>query len=114
MGSSNWLSTLPLEEKGFLLTKREFSDAVNLRYSWSLTSMPTKCACGAYYDISHALSYKKGGFVTQRHNELHDVTVNLLAEVCRDVCMELPLNILTGESLSSRTANMQIHPTWRD
>ena len=106
MGSSNWLSTLPLEEKGFLLTKREFWDAVNLRYSWSLTSMPTKCACGAHYDISHAFSCKKGGFVTQRHNELRDLTGNLLAEVCRDVCIEPPLNMLTGESLSNRTANI--------
>ena len=87
MGTSNWLSTLPLEEKGFLLTKREFWDAVHLRYSWSLTSTPTKCACGAHYDISRAFSYKKGGFVTQRHNELRDLTGNLLGEVCRDVCI---------------------------
>ena len=31
--ASNWLSTLPLEEQGFTLTKSEFRDALALRYA---------------------------------------------------------------------------------
>ena len=104
-GSSNWLSTLPLVDKGFLLTKREFWDAVNLRYGWSLSRLPTNCACGTRFDLSHALSCKLGGFVTQRHNELRDLTANLLAEVCHDVCVEPELNPLTGEVMKLRTVN---------
>ena len=104
-GASNWLTTLPLEEKGFYLNKREFFDSVNLRYHWPIPRLPSMCACGSKFDLAHALSCKKGGFVTQRHNELRDLTANLLAEVCHDVRIEPILNELTGEKLAYRTAN---------
>ena len=104
-GASSWLTTLPLEDKGFALTKREFWDAVSLRYGWPIRRLPSKCACGAVFDVTHALSCKKGGFVTQRHNELRDMTADLLAEVCPDVSIEPHLEELTGETLGERTAN---------
>ena len=105
MGASNWLTALPIDEKGFHLNKREFWDAINLRYGWPLIRLPAKCACGDVFNISHALSCKKGGFVTQRHNELRDMTADLLAEVCHDVSVEPVLNELSGESLSHISAN---------
>ena len=36
-------------------------------------------------DIQHAMSCKKGGFITIRHNDLRDLTANLLTELCKDV-----------------------------
>ena len=33
-GSSAWLTVLPLQDLGFNLNKREFRDAVKLRYDW--------------------------------------------------------------------------------
>ena len=33
-GSSEWLTVLPLQDLGFNLNKREFCDAVKLRYDW--------------------------------------------------------------------------------
>ena len=105
VGSSNWLSSLPLEEKGYVLTKREFWDALCLRYCWTLPQLPSTCVCGERYSVTHAFSCKKGGFIAQRHNELRDVTGELLDEVCRDVCIEPVLSELTGESLTLRTAN---------
>ena len=42
----------------------------------------------------------------QRHNEVRDITADLLAEVCPDVCVEPQLQPLTGESLSYRTSNV--------
>ena len=104
-GASNWLTTLPLFEKGVYLTKREFWDAVLLRYNWPLPRLPASCACGSAFTIQHALSCKKGGFVTQRHNEFRDLTANLLSEVCHDVQIEPPLNELTGESMTLKPAN---------
>ena len=56
--------------------------------------------------MAHSLSCKKGGFVTQRHNELRDITADLLAEVCPDVCVEPQLQELSGETLSFRTSNI--------
>ena len=47
----------------------------------------------------------KGGFPTIRHNEVRDLTANLLTEVCHDV--EPQLQELTGEHLSLRTANTE-------
>ena len=38
-----------------------------------------------------------------RHNDLRDFTASLLTEVCTDVCIEPPLQALTGELLSHET-----------
>ena len=62
-GASNWLTALPIEEKGYHLTKCEFWDAVKLRYGWPLPKLPSRCACGEHFNVTHALSCKKGGFV---------------------------------------------------
>ena len=37
---------------------------------------------------------------------MRDITADLLAEVCKDVCVEPQLQELTGEALSYRTANI--------
>ena len=49
---------------------------------------------------------KKGGFVSIRHNDLRNLTANMLSEVCKDIKVEPKLTPLTGEELDSRTANM--------
>ena len=51
------------------------------------------------------MSRKKGGFVSIRHNDLRDLTANMLSEVCKDVEIEPRLTPLTGEVLGSRTTN---------
>ena len=38
--------------------------------------------------IEHALSCAKGGFPILRHNEIRDITADLLTEVCHDVRVE--------------------------
>ena len=35
-GASSWLSALPLETEGYTLSKREFYDAIQLRYVWEM------------------------------------------------------------------------------
>ena len=42
-----------------------------------------------------------------RHNDLRDFTANLLTEVCPNVCIEPPLQALTGELLSHDTSNSE-------
>ena len=56
-------------------------------------------------DIQHAMSCKKGGFITIRHNDLRDLTANLLTEVCKDVDIEPQLLPVMGETFENRTAN---------
>ena len=47
---------------------------------------------------------KTGGFVPLRHNELHDLTGNMLREACRNVKVEPLLQPLTGEKLGYQTS----------
>ena len=44
------------------------------------------------------------GFPIQRHNELRNLTADLLAEVCKDVAVEPPLESLTDEKLKLASA----------
>ena len=87
-GSSIWLTSLPLDEFGFSLHKRAFSDAIALRYGWTLPNTPTQCDCGVSFSVDHSLSCPKGGFPTIRHNQLRNMTASLLTEVCHDVEIE--------------------------
>ena len=45
-----------------------------------------------------------GGFPKIRHNEFRDITASLLSEVCHNVATELPLQPLSGESMTYQTA----------
>ena len=103
-GASSWLTSLPLEEFGFSLHKGAFRDAIALRYGWQPSHSPSSCACGSNFSVEHALSCPKGGFPTIRHNEVRDLTANLMTEVCHDVCIEPTLQPLTGEVVSNATA----------
>ena len=54
--------------------------------------------------MSQALSCKKGGFVTLKHNELRDITAEMLGEICRDVKVEPMLSeIEKGEEMVKKS-----------
>ena len=100
-GSSSWLSAIPLSEHGFNMNKKEFQDALALRYNHPIRGLPSQCPCGQKFDVHHALNCKRGGFVISRHNEIRDFEAELLKKVCTDVEVEPPLQPLTGEQLSA-------------
>ena len=104
-GSSNWLTALPLKDKGFYLDKSTFWDAIYLRYGYELKRLPSNCSCGQKFNIEHALTCSKGGFISLRHNELRDTTAELLNEVCKDVKIEPKMAELTGETFKLRSTN---------
>ena len=91
-GASNWLSAVPLEEYNFVLNKKEFRDAMNLRYGKVLKGLPSKCPCGQSFNMTHALNCKTGGLITIRHNTVRDFEAQLLTEMCSDVEIEPPLH----------------------
>ena len=103
-GASSWLTALPLEEFGLTLHKGAFRDAIALRYGWQPLHTPSICPCGSNFTVEHSLSCPKGGFPTLHHNEVRDLTANLMTEVYHDVCIEPPLQPVTGEILSSASA----------
>ena len=104
-GASSWLTTLPLKDGGYTITKQCFWDLIRIRYGWELTRLAENCECGSKFTIEHALSCKKGGFVSLRHNQIRNITASLLKKVCHDVCLEPCLQQLTGELFNERMEN---------
>ena len=98
-GASSWLSVIPLKEMNFTLNKREFRDAIKLRYGWEFNDIPTVCVCRDLFDADHALICMRGGYIIQRHNEIRDLEAEILQAVCTDVEVEPVLQEVTGEVL---------------
>ena len=103
-GRNSWLSIIPVEEFNCNLNKQQFLDAVGLRYQPPIPYLPTRYPCGEKFDTQHAMSCKKGGFVTLRHNKLTDIKGALLEEVCHDVAIEPILQPVTDNHLVPSTA----------
>ena len=96
-GASNWTSSLPIKAKGFSLNKQEFTDALALRYRWKIDGLPYQylsCEDQPTFDQHHAMTRKKGGFISMRHNEVRDLTFEMLKKVCKDVSKEPQLQPL--------------------
>ncbi|XP_066918884.1 uncharacterized protein [Clytia hemisphaerica] len=95
-GASSWLSTLPLESEGYHLSKQCFQDLIRIRYGWQLPRTPSSCECGSPFSLDYALSCKKGGFISLRHNKLRNFFAMSMKQVCHDVQIEPPLQSLVG------------------
>ena len=106
-GASSWLSALPISEHGFALHKGAFRDALCLRYGWRPSHLPLHCVCGQHFTIEHALSCSRGGLPTIRHNEIRNITDDLMGEVCHCVGIEPGLQPVTQEQFEHRTANRE-------
>ena len=102
-GASCWLTMLPLKSENFLLNKREFYDALSLRNRWTPKFLPSFCPCGKRYDVDHAMSCMKGGFIYRRHDDVRDMLASLLKDVCHDVHVEPHIETLTGDVLPDGT-----------
>ena len=57
--------------------------------------------------MDHAFSCSRGGNPSLRHNELRDLTAQLLSETCPNVSTEPELQPLSGESLTYLMSNVQ-------
>ena len=98
---------LPLQDLGFDLNKREFRDAVKLRFDWPVEDIASTCACGEALTIDHSMICKLGGFITQRHNELRDFETTVLSMVCSDVEIEPVLQAISSEHLNGGSNKVQ-------
>ena len=99
-GASHWFTVLPMTEHGFSLHKGAFRDGLCLRYGWKPERMPIACMCGKQFNVKHALSCNRGGFPIIRHNELRNITADMLAKVCHNVSVEPHLQPLNGEEMT--------------
>ena len=89
---------MPIAHHHFDVSATEFRDALALRYNQPLLNMPANCdGCGAATSLEHALDCKKGGLVTQRHNEVRDVIGDLASVVFKEVTLRLRSRCMLGE-----------------
>lgn len=102
-GASAWLSVLPLADHGFALNKSTFRDAVFFRFGWTLPLLPSTCVCGHSFSVEHALNCPMGGLQTQRHNEIRDLTADMLKDVCHNVVIEPTLQPVHGVHFDSQS-----------
>ena len=103
-GASNWLTVIPIKEMNFNLNKREFRDAIKLRYDWEITDISAIYTCGDLFTVDQAMVCRRGGLIIQRHNEIWDLEAEMLRMVCTDVETEPVLQEITGKELN-RGAN---------
>ena len=103
-GASAWLTAIPRADYDFALHKGDFRDALCIRYQWTPPRLPSQCACGQGFSVSHAMDCPRGGFPSKRHNLIRDITANLMTEVCEGVAIEPPLPPLSGERFSYASA----------
>ena len=66
--------------------------------------------CGVKFTTELSFSCAKGGFPSIRHNEIHDLTANLLTEVGHEVQVEPHLQPITGEQFPLASSNVNDGP----
>ena len=95
------------EKKFFFLEKQAFWDAIRIRYNIPLERLPTLCVCGDSFNLQHNLSCPKGVLVITRHNEMKNLTAEILGKVCKNVVIAPLLTPLTEEEFpkSPNTSN---------
>jgi hypothetical protein len=106
-GASSWVTAMPTEEHDTVLHKRDFVDAVYIRYAWAILDLPERCVCGKHFDVQHSLDCMVGGFRTLQHNEVRDLVADCLSEAkFPGVGTEPDLMELSGESFKLKSANV--------
>ena len=98
-GASSWLTSLPLSEYGFRLSKEEFVDAICLRYDFGLKDVPMLCVCGDAYSIGHSLTCSRDGYTIWRHDQIKNTMFDLISSVCKDTRKEPALHPVGNREL---------------
>jgi hypothetical protein len=96
-GASSLLTTLPLRQYGFALSRSEFTDTLLMRYRLPLSDLPNTCVCGQAFSVDHAQICHLGGFINQRHDGLRNLLADNMREVLHDVETEPRLQPLTQQ-----------------
>ena len=113
--TSGWLCVLPLTHYHFDLSAVEFRDALSLRYHRPLLRIPSFCdGCGESFSFCHALDCRKGGLVTQRHNEIRDALGDLAAMGYKEVLREPVVREANDtQNLPALIADLSVRGVWQ-
>ena len=71
-------------------------------------------AGGSSFDLSHALSCKKGGLVTLRHNEIHDTFGDLSSFAWSQIKKELVVKeVNTHDKIPALIVDLSVRGVWQ-
>ena len=84
-GASSWLNAMPLADQGFVLSKQEFRDALNLRYNLTLVDLTSLRECGDKFAVGPPSLIKRTGFVGQRHDGVRYLLTAFINKICNNV-----------------------------
>ena len=73
--------------------------------AWPLSHLPSDCICGASFTVDHAFTCSHGGYPILRHNEIRDITAQLMSEVCPNVATEPILQTVSNKQFVHHSAN---------
>ena len=112
---SSWLSALPIQKDHFDLTANEFRDALCLRYMKPILQLPPFCdGCSAPFTTTHTLDCRKGGLVSQRHNEIRDLLCDLSSMAWSNVTKEPVVTEPSSDSSGGGLiADFAVHGIWQ-
>lgn len=103
-----WLSVVPTTILHTQLSSLEFRDALHLRYDLPLKDLPTSCdSCHAPFTVAHALTCKKGGLITLRHNELRNELASIATAAFTPSAIRLEPSIYLSSPTTSSSSNAQ-------
>ena len=111
---SSCLSVLSIKKNDIDLSPVESIDCIAIRYKKPLLYIPHMCdGCGSNFDLSHALSCKKGGLVTRHHNKIRDVISNLSPLVWNKIRIEaIAREADSSDNSPALIADICIHSIW--
>ena len=90
-----------------VLNKSEFQDSLRIRYGLTLENLPSVCVCGTKYDIVPALSCKKGGFISQRYDDIKSILALCLGSNCKIVMVEPDSIPVSKEIFTLKSTNVE-------
>ena len=87
-------------------------DAITLHYGEPLCHAPAHCACDTAFSADRALFCPKCGLPSLQHNEIRDLTANLLTEVCHQVQVEPELQAVSDPGAFTLRPTLRRGPDW--
>ena len=103
-GASLWLSSIPSEALGTVLSRHEFRACLRLRYGLMPDGVTALSECGAANDLLHPLICSHGGAIIRGHNKVRDFLAGLCSQLAPASIEPMLHPLAPGESFRLKSA----------
>ena len=99
-----WLTVTPNRFNGTILSSDEFRDSLRLRYGLDPLNLQSECdGCYKRFSVEHAMSCKKGGLITIRHDDIKGEWHHLCAQALVPAAVTDKPLIYSGRAVTQGT-----------